>query len=181
LNTHLDLFWTFVKIGAGTFGGGYAMLPLLERELVEKRQWITQDKILEYYSVGQSTPGIIAVNVSTFVGYHRLGVWGAILATLGFVLPSLVIITLLANLVDTLDQFPQAQSFLIGIRVGVAALLAQTLMSFSKKSIKDISGFVIFAGAFILSWFFTLSPILVILSVAFFGGGWYWLIGKRKP
>jgi chromate transporter len=180
LNTQLDLFWTFVKIGAGTFGGGYAMLPLLERELVEKRQWITQDNILEYYSVGQSTPGIIAVNVSTFVGYHRSGVFGAIISTLGFVLPSFFIISLLASIINQLDQIPQAQSVLIGIRVGVAALLAQTLLSFSKKSIKDISGLFIFLSVCVVAWFVPISPIWIILGVAVLGGPWYWIRKKLK-
>ena len=154
------------------------MLPLLERELVEKRQWITQDKILEYYSVGQSTPGIIAVNVSTFVGYHRSGVVGAIVSTLGFVLPSFFIISLLASIIDQLDQIPQAQSALIGIRVGVAALLAQTLLSFSKKSIKDFSGLVIFLSVCMVAWFVPISPIWIILGVAALGGPWYWIRKK---
>ena len=95
-NEYLDLFLTFARIGGLTFGGGYAMLPILQREVVEKRGWATENELSDYYAIGQCTPGIIAVNVATFIGNKRKGVLGGIIATFGVVFPSLVIITLIA-------------------------------------------------------------------------------------
>ena len=92
----LSMFWVFARMGAVTFGGGYAMLPIIQREIVEKRKWATEEEVMDYYAIGQCTPGIIAVNTSTFIGYKRAGVLGGIFATLGFVAPSLVIITIIA-------------------------------------------------------------------------------------
>ena len=97
MKEYFDLFLTFAKIGGFTFGGGYAMLPIMQKELVEKKDWTTNEELLNYYAVGQCTPGIIAVNVSTFVGYQKKGILGSIFSTLGVVTPSIIIIILIAS------------------------------------------------------------------------------------
>ena len=126
---YFTLFGLFFKMGAVTFGGGYAMLPILERELVDNRDWVTKDELLDYYAIGQSTPGIIAVNVATFVGYKRRGVSGAIAATAGIVSPSLIIIMILATFISNFAEITWVQKALKGINVVVGALLVQSVIS----------------------------------------------------
>ena len=124
LNTKLlfEIFLAFVKIGAVTFGGGLAMLPILERELSQKRGWVTQDELLDYYAIGQATPGIIAVNVATFCGYKLQGTLGGIVATLAIVTPSIFVITILAIFINSLDQIPLMQKALTGINIAAVFL-----------------------------------------------------------
>jgi chromate transporter len=129
----LKLFYTFASIGAITFGGGYAMLPFLEREVVEKNKWATETEILDYYSLAQCTPGIIAVNVSTFIGYKKRGVTGAIAATLGMVFPSLVIITLIAAILTNFRDNEYVNMAFSGIRVAVCALILNSILKLSKR------------------------------------------------
>ena len=160
----LELYLAFVKIGAFTFGGGLAMMPIMQRELIEKRGWITEEELIDYFAIGQSTPGIIAVNVATFVGYKKLGWFGGIIGTLGVVTPSWVIIMLLAGAISSVDKYPLAQKALRGINVAVAALLTSVIVKFSKKTIKSIWNAVFMLLAFVLIYFFKVQSVWIILA-----------------
>ena len=138
-----DLFWTFCKIGALTFGGGYAMLPLIQREIVENKKWSTEKEILDYYAVGQCTPGVIAVNTATFIGYKLKGIIGGIVATLGVIFPSIVIILIIATFLQNFADLAIVQSAFAGIRVAVVALIITTVVKLIKSSIKDYLGVII--------------------------------------
>lgn len=160
----LELYLAFVKIGAFTFGGGLAMMPIMQRELIEKRGWITEEELIDYFAIGQSTPGIIAVNVATFVGYKRLGWFGGIIGTLGVVTPSWVIIMLLAGAISSVDKYPLAQKALRGINVAVAALLTSVIVKFSKKTIKSIWNAFFMILAFALIYFLKVQSVWIIIA-----------------
>ena len=151
-----DLFWTFCKIGALTFGGGYAMLPLIQREIVENKKWSTEKEILDYYAVGQCTPGVIAVNTATFIGYKLKGIIGGIIATLGVVFPSLIIILIIAAFLQNFADLAIVQSAFAGIRVAVVALIITTVVKLLKSSIKDYLCAIVAILAFIISAFFVI-------------------------
>jgi chromate transporter len=163
------LFLTFFKIGAVSFGGGYAALPLLEREIITKRAWATQDTLYDYYAIGQCTPGIILVNVATFVGYTQAGIFGSILATAGIVAPSLVIITVIASFLQNFADIPLVQKAFAGINVAVAALLTKALWDFAKKSDKSVVGLLLFIGAFAAMFFFKVNSAFIIAAGALIG------------
>ena len=165
----IELYLAFVKIGAFTFGGGLAMMPIMQRELIEKRGWLTEEELIDYFAIGQSTPGIIAVNVATFVGYKRLGWFGGIIGTIGVVTPSWVIIMLLAGAISSVDQYPLAQKALKGINVAVAALLTSVIVKFSKKTIKNIWNALFMLLAFALIYFFKVQSVWIILSSLIIG------------
>ncbi len=165
----LDLFVTFFKIGAVTFGGGYAMLPVLERELVNKKNWATGEELLDYYAISQVTPGVIAVNVATFVGYKRRKIWGGIFSTLGIVTPSVIIITVIAIFISNFEDIPRVQSALRGINVSVAALLTLAVINFAKKTLKNWWSFLFYALSFVSVYFFKV-PSVVVVMVAALGG-----------
>jgi len=169
LKEFLELYLAFVKIGAFTFGGGLAMMPIMQRELIEKRGWITEEELIDYFAIGQSTPGIIAVNVSTFVGYKRLGVLGGIIGTVGVVTPSWVIIMLLAGAISSVDKYPLAQKALKGINVAVAALLTSVIVKFSKKTIKNIWNALFMLLAFALIYFLKVQSVWIILAALVIG------------
>jgi len=169
LKQFFELYFAFVKIGAFTFGGGLAMMPIMQRELIEKRGWVTEEELIDYFAIGQSTPGIIAVNVSTFVGYKRLGWFGGIIGTLGVVTPSWVIIMLLAGAISSVDKYPLAQKALKGINVAVAALLTSVIVKFSKKTIKNIWNAVFMLLAFALIYFLKVQSVWIILSALIIG------------
>ena len=170
MNRILDLYWTFVKIGCVTFGGGYAMLPILERELVDKRQWTTMDDLRDYFSIGQCTPGIIALNVSTFIGEKRAGVKGALAATAGFLTGPILIILAIAMFLKNYAALPLVQHAFAGIRVCVCVLILQAVLRLWKKSVVDPFTLGLYIAVFalnILSWFLPVkipAAILVILS-----------------
>ena len=164
-----DLFWTFCKIGALTFGGGYAMLPLIQREIVENKKWSTEKEILDYYAVGQCTPGVIAVNTATFIGYKLRGIIGGIVATLGVIFPSIVIILIIATFLQNFADLAIVQSAFAGIRVAVAALIITTVVKLIKSSIKDYLGVIIAIIAFVISAFIGLSPVYVVIAAALTG------------
>lgn len=130
----IQLYLAFFRIGGLTFGGGLAMLPMLKHELVEKKQWVTEEEILDYYAIGQCTPGIIAVNVSTFVGYKRKGILGAIFSTLGMISPSLIIISILAMFLQQFLDNKYVAHAVGGIKVVVCALMLNTVITLGKKS-----------------------------------------------
>ena len=164
-----DLFWTFCKIGALTFGGGYAMLPLIQREIVENKKWSTEKEILDYYAVGQCTPGVIAVNTATFIGYKLRGIIGGIVATLGVIFPSIVIILIIATFLQNFADLAIVQSAFAGIRVAVVALIITTVVKLIKSSIKDYLGVIIAIIAFAISAFIGLSPVYVVIAAALTG------------
>lgn len=169
LRSLLELFLAFVKIGAFTFGGGLAMMPIMQRELIEKRGWITEEELIDYFAIGQSTPGIIAVNVATFVGYKRLGWFGGIIGTIGVVTPSWVIIMLLAGAISSVDKYPLAQKALRGINVAVAALLTSVIVRFSKKTIKSLWNAVFMLLAFALIYFLKVQSVWIIIASLIIG------------
>ena len=169
LKQFLELYFAFVKIGAFTFGGGLAMMPIMQRELIEKRGWITEEELIDYFAIGQSTPGIIAVNVATFVGYKKLGWLGGIIGTIGVVTPSWVIIMLLAGAISSVDKYPLAQKALKGINVAVAALLTSVIVKFSKKTIKNIWNALFMLLAFALIYFFKVQSVWIILTSLIIG------------
>ncbi|MCH5289468.1 MAG: chromate transporter [Treponema sp.] len=164
-----ELFLTFFKIGLCTFGGGIAMLPVLEKELAQKRGWTTSGELLDYFAIGQSTPGIIAVNVATFVGYKRAGVVGGCVATFGMVCPSLIIITVIAKCVANFSEFAWVQRALRGINVAVAAILTSAVCTFSRKSVKSAFGFFLLLVSFVLIFFLRVNTIWVIFGSAVLG------------
>ena len=164
----ITLFVSFFKIGIMTFGGGYAMLPMLERELVDKKKYVTMEEIMDYYAVGQCTPGVIAVNVATFIGYKRRGILGGIFATLGVIFPSIVIITLLASVLTMVAGHEIVRHAFAGISVAVCALIVQAIFKLSKSGIKDLMTVIIAAIAFALS-LLGLSPIIIILLAGVIG------------
>lgn len=161
-----ELFIAFAKIGGFTFGGGYAMLPMLKKEVVEKNKWATEDEIMDYYAIGQCTPGIIAVNTATFVGYNTAGIAGGIVATLGVIAPSIVIITIIAAFISNFAELSIVQNAFAGIRVCVFVLVFNTVINLGKKAIVDKVTLAIFMAVFIGSLFTNLSAIVFIIMSA---------------
>ena len=165
MNMLLDLYWTFVKIGCVTFGGGYAMLPILERELVDKRHWTTMDDLRDYFSIGQCTPGIIALNVSTFIGEKRRGIPGALAATVGFLTGPIVIILIIAAFLTNFATLPLVQHAFAGIRVCVCVLIVQAVLRLWKKSVVDACALGIYLVVFVLSAFSGVLPVRIPAAV----------------
>ncbi len=159
----LRLFLNFARIGGFTFGGGYAMLPMLQKEVVEKYNWATSEELMDYYAIGQCTPGVIAINTATFIGYKLKGVLGAIFATLGTVTPSVIIIAIIAAFVSNFQDIQIVQYAFGGIRAAVVALILSSVLKISKKSVVDIFTFIIFLAVTLLSFFTELSPIIFVL------------------
>ena len=167
--TYASLFASFFKIGLVTFGGGLAMLPILKRDLVDSKGWLTEDEILDYFAIGQSTPGIIAVNVATFVGYKRAGMIGSIFSTSGIVFPSLIIISLIAAFVSNFNELVWVQKALKGINVAVSVLLLKAVFSFGKKTVFDLCTFLIAALSFVLMFVFKVQGVWIVIGSAFLG------------
>lgn len=163
------LFITFLKIGAFTFGGGYAMIPLIQHEAVEKNHWISDDDILEIIAIAESTPGPIAINAATFVGYRTCGVLGAMCATLGVVLPSFAIILAISYVLRQFQEIKAVQYAFNGIRAGVLALLVKALWTMYKKSPKGWVSYIVMAGAFLCAAFLEVNVLLIIIGCALFG------------
>lgn len=159
----LRLFLIFAQIGGTTFGGGYAMLPILQREIVEKRHWATEDELMDYYAIGQCTPGIIAVNTATFIGYRQFGIMGGIIATLGVVFPSIVIITLIAMFLNNFADLAIVKHAFAGIRVCVCVLILDSVIKLGKKSIIDYRCTIIFLVILGLSLLTPVSPTILII------------------
>lgn len=179
-NKVLKLFLTFLKIGAFTFGGGYAMIPLIHREAAEKNNWVTDEEIIEMLAISESTPGPIAINSATFVGCKVAGFWGAAFATLGVIIPSLVIITVIAFFLRSFSEYKAVRYAFTGIRAGVAALVIRAFITMSKKCPKNILAYIFVLTAFVLVTFFDISAVLIIacggaagliLTFAFSGKG----------
>ena len=165
----LELYAAFFRIGGLTFGGGLTMLPMLKHELVEKKKWVEEDDLLDYYAVGQCTPGIIAVNVSTFVGYKKKGIAGAIFSTLGMISPSLIIVSILALF---LEQFMNNEIVLHavnGIKVVVCALMLNTVITMAKKTVKSAAAGVVCVLAFLLALFSPVPTVMIVVAAGIFG------------
>lgn len=171
----LDLYWAFFKIGATTFGGGYAMLPIIEREIVEKRKYATNEEILNYYAIGQCTPGVIAVNCATLVGNKEGGFWGSIFATAGVISPALIIIMAISGLINNFAHIPAVVHAFSGIRVAVCALMINVVIKLLKTNIKNVLGGIIFAVTLLGSILFDISPVYFIVAAAVVG-----IISGRK-
>ena len=165
----LDLYFTFFRIGAVTFGGGYAMLPILQREVVEKKGWVTEEELADYFAIGQCTPGVIAVNTATFVGQKLAGVAGGIVATLGVVFPPLIIISTLAEVIIRYAHLAWVQHAFAGIRVCVCVLIFNAVLKLGRSAIRDAWGWVIFAAVLAASLLLDLSPVLYVLAAGVAG------------
>ena len=180
MNIFLELLISFVKIGFLTIGGGYVVLPMMQSELIDKKHWITEEELLDYYAVGQSTPGIIAVNVATFVGYKKAGVTGGIVATLGIISPSLIIITALAGVIQSIDQYPNVQKAMSGINVAVCALITDATLNFIKKGVKNFVTLLVLLASFLLIYYVKVPSYLIVLGAAFLGSITYFVKNKMK-
>ncbi len=165
----LELYWVFCKMGAVCFGGGYAMLPIIQAEIVDKRGWATSEEIMDYYAIGQCTPGVIAVNTSTFIGNKRAGIPGAIAATAGFVTPSVIIIMIISSLLKNFAHITYVERAFSGIRICVAVLIINATVKLWKSAVKDKIGLVICLGVFLLSAFTPLSPVIFVVLSGFAG------------
>ena len=164
-----DLFLTFAKVGVSTFGGGYAMLPVLQREVVESKAWSTEEELADIYAIGQCTPGIIAVNVSTYIGYKKAKLPGAIAATVGVVFPSLIIITLITALIRNFSEIVWVQHALAGIRACVCALVFHSVIKLAKKAVPDLPAFLVFAAILLLSLFTIISNVVWVVAAGVAG------------
>ena len=162
----LQMFLTFAKVGVMTFGGGYAMLPILQREVVENKGWATEEELMDYFAIGQCTPGVIAVNTATFIGQKLKGTFGAIFATLGVVFPSLVIISLLAGVIEAFSHLTWVQNAFGGIKVCVCVLIANAVVKLYKKAVVDVPTFIIFLLVALGSIFLPISPIIFVVLAA---------------
>lgn len=162
----LELFLTFARIGGFTFGGGYAMLPILQKEVVEKKHWATEEELMDYYAIGQCTPGIIAVNTATFIGYKYKGIPGGIIATLGCVFPSVVIITIITACLQNFAEYGAVQHALAGIRSCVCALILDAVLKLGKKALIDIPAWAIAGVVFFCALFTDISAVLLIIMAA---------------
>ncbi len=169
MNELFDLFKTFCRIGGLTFGGGYAMLPMLQKEVVEEKEWTTSEELLEYYAVSQATPGTIAVNTATLVGYKVRGVIGAFFATLGVVFPSFIIIIAIATFLQDFSKYAVVQHAFSGIRVAVGVLILNAVITLFKTSIVDKTGIMIFIVTFALGAFLDISPIYIVIAACILG------------
>ena len=159
----LTLFLSFAKVGVMTFGGGYAMIPILEREIVDNKGWASSEELMDYYAEGQCTPGVIAVNTATFIGYKVAGNAGGIVATLGVIFPSLVIITVIAGILTNFADIPAVKSAFAAIRVCVCVLIFNAVEKLWKGAVKDRPALILFLIVFVLSLLFDISPIVFVL------------------
>ncbi len=169
MNPLFQLFFSFCKIGVLMFGGGYAMLPVLEHEVVDQRKWLTSEEILDLYALAQCTPGVIAVNTATKTGYKVKGIPGALFATVGVIAPSFFIILFLSSVLESLSTIAAVQKMLAGIRIASCAMMINTLLKLGKAGIRDWIGGAIFALALIGSFVFDLSPVWLVLFAIFAG------------
>lgn len=165
----IDMFLTFAKVGVMTFGGGYAMLPILQREVVDNKGWATEEELMDYYAIGQCTPGVIAVNTATFIGQKNKGILGGIVATLGVVFPSLIIISLLAGVIEAFSHIAWVQNAFGGIRVCVCVLIANAVVKLYKKAVVDKITLFIFLIVALGSTLLDLSPVIFVVLAAVAG------------
>jgi len=165
----LQLFIVFFKIGAFTFGGGYAMIPLISEEVVENKKWISNDDILEIVAIAESTPGPIAINSATFIGYKVCGFWGSFFATLGVVLPSFVIILIISFVLQEFGNYRAVKYAFNGIKAAVLALLVKAVWNMYKKFNKNLISYILIAAAFVLTAILKVPALAVIIGCGIFG------------
>ncbi len=175
-----DLFAAFFKVGLFTFGGGYAMLPILQREVVDRHQWVSEEELLDCYAIGQCTPGVIAVNTSTYVGFQRKGILGAVSATVAVVLPSLIIISIIALFLRNFAENPYVRCAFAGIRVAVGVLVCDALIKLYKKGVKGALAIGIFVAATLFALLTDFSPAWVVLAAIVLGVGAELWKGRAK-
>ncbi|MDR3302661.1 MAG: chromate transporter [Spirochaetaceae bacterium] len=180
----LEIFLIFAKMGCITFGGGYVLLPIIERELVKKRGWTTSEEVLQYYTIAQVTPGIIAINISTFIGYKRRGIPGGIVATLGFALPSVTMVALVSLLLQNFASLEIMRHCFNGIKLAVGALildtvcrLASNIIKKERALLKNTISLIIFITSFLLSTVFNTNPVLIVLCAGVCG---FLFFGERQ-
>jgi chromate transporter len=176
----IELFLMFFKIGAFTFGGGYAMIPLIEREIIEKKKYIEKSDLLDIIAISESTPGPIAVNTATFVGYQTAGFLGAIFSTLGVVVPSFVIIFILSFIINRINDFKVIRYAFFGIRAGVVALIIKALISMGKQCPKNILSYVIVSLAFLAVAIFKINVLIIIIASALVGLAVFLICDNKK-
>jgi len=169
MNIYLDLFLTFARVGVCTFGGGYAMLPILQREVVEKKGWATDEELTDYYAIGQCTPGIIAVNTATFIGQKKAGIPGGLMTTLGVVFPSIVIITVIAAFLQNFADHPYVIHAFNGIRSCVCVLILNAVLKLRKSSVIDTFSSAVFVSVFLISALFGVSPAILVVTCGILG------------
>ncbi len=175
-----SIFFTFAKVGVMTFGGGYAMLPILQREVCEKKGWATDEELMDYFAIGQCTPGVIAVNTATFIGQKRKGVLGGIVATLGVVFPSLIIISLLAGVIEAFSHLEWVQHAFGGIRICVCVLIVNAVVKLFKKAVIDWKTLIIFLIVALGSVLTGISPVIFIIIAAVLGIALKAIEGRQK-
>lgn len=163
LKLYKELYFSFMRIGGLTFGGGLSMLPMLKYELVETKKWISEDELIDCYAIGQCTPGIIAVNTATYVGYKKAGVIGGIISTLGMITPSVIIITLVAAFLEQFMDNIYLHRILMGVRGAVCAMMLNTLITMGKKSLISVSAWIICAVALAIILFIDIPSIFIVL------------------
>jgi len=164
-----EIFVAFAKVGVMTFGGGYAMLPIIEKEIVENKAWVNGEEVMDYYAVGQCLPGAIAVNTAVFIGHKMKGRPGGVAAALGMVTPSLIIICLIASILTNFSDLPVVQSAFAGVRVCVCVLILNSVIKLWKNAIKDKMALLLCLAVFALSAFADVSPVVLVISCAVAG------------
>lgn len=180
IRNYLTIYWTMFKIGISTFGGGYAMVAVIDRELSDNKHWIDKEELLNYIAIAQITPGVIAVNVSTFVGRKRGGVPGAIFATLGVISPSIIIIMILAALITNFAEYEIVRHAFAGIRVCVCALILNATIGFIKQTVVDLLTLIIFVCVFVTAAFTRVETVYIVLSVLLLSVVWTILMSARQ-
>ena len=174
-----ELYTSFFKVGLLTFGGGMAMLPMLQSEIVNKKKWTTEEEVLNYFAVGQCTPGIIAVNTATFVGHKRGKAPGAAVATLGVISPSIIIILLIAAFFGNISNLPVVQNALWGVRIAAGALILNSIIKLWKAGVKNLFGICMFLFAFVTVGVFGITSVVVVIA-AILAGNIYGIIKHRR-
>ena len=169
MKKYLEYYLTWFRIGLFTFGGGYAMLPMIEKEIIERHHWTTEDEVMNYYAIAQCTPGVIAVNVSTFVGYFQSGVLGALFSTLGVISPSIVIISAIAGILTSFSDLAVVQHALAGIRIAVCILMSTSIIKLFKKGVVDVYTSVIFGAALLIAVMTNVPTVLLVIGAGVLG------------
>lgn len=176
----IELFISFMRIGGFTFGGGYAMLPLIQKEIVERRGWASEEEVLDYFTIGQITPGVIAVNTATFIGYKKAGVLGGVVATLGVIFPSIVIISIIAAVLTNFAELPVVIHAFNGIRACVCVLILIAVYNMGKKSVVDVFTALIFIATAVLTVLKVTSPVVLVIVAGVVGVLFQLIKAKRQ-
>ena len=176
----IELFISFMRIGGFTFGGGYAMLPLIQKEIVERRGWASDEEVLDYFTIGQITPGVIAVNTATFIGYKKAGILGGMVSTLGVIFPSIVIISIIAAVLTNFAELPVVIHAFNGIRACVCVLILIAVYNMGKKSVVDVFTALIFIATAVLTVLKVTSPVVLVIVAGVVGVLFQLIKAKRQ-